>query len=68
MSRKKQDSNFLKGAIWYLYAYCQLREAYRIFRLSRMKNIIKKKNPILDITKAFQNLNRRTAGRKIAKR
>lgn len=28
-----------KGYAWYLFAYCRMREDYRVFRLSRMKNI-----------------------------
>jgi predicted DNA-binding transcriptional regulator YafY len=42
----------LKGFIWYLYAYCLMREDFRVFRLSRIKNItlldktfIRRKNP-----------------------
>ncbi len=30
----------LKGNIWYLYAYCHLRNDYRIFRITRMSEII----------------------------
>jgi len=30
----------LKGNIWYLYAYCRLRNDYRIFRITRMENIV----------------------------
>ncbi len=29
----------LKGTTWYLYAFCNLREDYRIFRLSRITSI-----------------------------
>lgn len=29
----------LKGYSWYLYGYCRLREAYRIFRLSRIERL-----------------------------
>ncbi|MFC3768473.1 helix-turn-helix transcriptional regulator [Paenibacillus sp. GCM10012303] len=29
----------LKGASWYLYAYCPLRNDYRLFRLSRMSGL-----------------------------
>lgn len=29
----------LKGYSWYLYAYCRLREAFRVFRLSRMRAV-----------------------------
>lgn len=29
----------LKGMHWYLYAYCKLREDFRIFKVLRMKNI-----------------------------
>lgn len=29
-----------KGYAWYLFAYCRLREDYRIFRLSRIRDIV----------------------------
>ncbi|PZD95646.1 YafY family transcriptional regulator [Paenibacillus sambharensis] len=29
----------LKGYVWYLYGYCLLREEFRIFRLSRIKQL-----------------------------
>ncbi|WP_010501744.1 helix-turn-helix transcriptional regulator [Paenibacillus elgii] len=29
----------LKGYVWYMYGYCRLREDFRIFRLSRMRNL-----------------------------
>ncbi|MGG1520082.1 YafY family protein [Paenibacillus oryzisoli] len=29
----------VKGFGWYLYGYCRLREDYRVFRLSRMKDV-----------------------------
>lgn len=29
----------LKGQKWYLYAYCKLRDSFRLFKLARMKNI-----------------------------
>lgn len=29
----------LKGQTWYLYAWCHMRQAFRLFRLSRMKEI-----------------------------
>jgi predicted DNA-binding transcriptional regulator YafY len=29
----------LKGYTWYLYAYCRLREDFRVFRLSRMRDV-----------------------------
>ncbi|HLV09051.1 MAG TPA: YafY family protein [Halanaerobiales bacterium] len=32
-------SLLIKGATWYLYAFCRLRQDYRIFRLSRIKSI-----------------------------
>lgn len=28
-----------RGASWYLYGYCRVREEYRMFRLSRMKSV-----------------------------
>lgn len=31
---------FFKGNSWYLYAYCQNRQSYRVFRISRVKNIV----------------------------
>lgn len=30
----------VKGYIWYLYGYCLMRNDFRVFRLSRIKNII----------------------------
>jgi predicted DNA-binding transcriptional regulator YafY len=32
-------SLILKGSCWYLYGFCRKRNDYRIFRLSRMRNI-----------------------------
>jgi len=29
----------MKGAVWYLFAYCHLREDFRVFRLSRIQNL-----------------------------
>ena len=29
-----------KGSSWYLFAYCRLRNDYRLFRLSRMRNCV----------------------------
>ncbi|SFG92863.1 Predicted DNA-binding transcriptional regulator YafY, contains an HTH and WYL domains [Desulfotomaculum arcticum] len=29
----------LKGQKWYLYAYCRIRDSFRLFKLSRMKNV-----------------------------
>lgn len=29
-----------KGSAWYLFAYCQLRNDFRLFRLSRMRNVV----------------------------
>lgn len=37
--RVEPISLVLKGTTWYLYGYCLLRNDYRIFRLSRMKNL-----------------------------
>lgn len=31
----------LKGYVWYLYGYCRLRGDYRIFRLSRIKSLVR---------------------------
>ncbi|MFP4662557.1 MAG: helix-turn-helix transcriptional regulator [Halanaerobiales bacterium] len=41
LSRRKIEpvTLALKATTWYLYAYCRLREDYRIFRLSRMTDI-----------------------------
>lgn len=30
----------MKGLAWYLYAWCRLRNGFRVFRISRMKNVI----------------------------
>ncbi len=40
-SRRKIEpmSLILKGYLWYVYGYCRKREDYRIFRLSRMRNM-----------------------------
>ncbi|MGE5599307.1 MAG: helix-turn-helix transcriptional regulator [Bacteroidota bacterium] len=29
----------LKGSVWYLYGYCRLREDFRVFRLSRLRDL-----------------------------
>lgn len=29
-----------KGRAWYLYAYCRLKDAFRVFRLSRIKGLV----------------------------
>jgi len=47
INSKRENSNrkiepitlVLKGTTWYLYAFCNLREDYRIFRLSRITSI-----------------------------
>lgn len=42
----------LKGQTWYLYAWCHVRQAFRLFRLSRMKQIA-----VLDKTFQRQEIN-----------
>lgn len=31
---------YFKGQSWYVYGFCNLREDYRFFKLSRIKNIV----------------------------
>lgn len=31
---------FYKGASWYLFAYCRRRKSHRLFRISRIKNVV----------------------------
>ena len=33
------DKLLYKGSLWYLSAYCRQREEYRVFRISRVKNV-----------------------------
>ncbi|HBQ28945.1 MAG TPA: transcriptional regulator [Desulfotomaculum sp.] len=42
----------LKGQKWYLYAFCELRNEYRFFKLSRMKDV-----EVLDLRFARQETN-----------
>ncbi len=34
----------LKGYVWYVYGYCEWRQAYRLFRLSRMADLMVQKD------------------------
>jgi len=35
----------IKGYLWYLYGYCRLREDYRVFRISRIGDLVKLQEP-----------------------
>lgn len=40
MRQVEPYSLLLKGQAWYLYAWCQLREDFRLFKLARIKDIL----------------------------
>jgi len=40
MRQVEPYSLLLKGQSWYLYAWCQLREDFRLFKLARIKDIL----------------------------
>ncbi|AZO93444.1 YafY family transcriptional regulator [Halocella sp. SP3-1] len=44
----------LKGTTWYLYAFCRLREDYRIFRLSRIIDLFLNNSIFEKIHKGFR--------------
>ncbi len=44
----------LKGTIWYLYAYCHLRNDYRIFRISRIENLVIQQTRFVRKEKTFK--------------
>ena len=55
----------LKGGHWYLYGYCHSRSDYRLFRLSRMSDLLKKQEtfvprdypqPILDFVNITETI------------
>lgn len=55
----------LKGSHWYLYGYCHSRSDYRLFRLSRMSDLLKKQEtfvprdypqPILDFVNITETI------------
>lgn len=51
----------LKDSIWYTYAFCSLRQSFRLFKIGRIKNIIETKETFsrrpLDIENAPYNQN-----------
>ncbi len=51
----------LKGYVWYLYAFCRLREDGRIFRLSRIKQLTILPNPFAPRGDSLEELDARWA-------
>lgn len=55
--RVEPMSLILKGTSWYLYGFCLLREDFRIFKLSRMKNLITHNDDFKLRSKSFKVFN-----------
>jgi predicted DNA-binding transcriptional regulator YafY len=53
----------LKGYVWYLYGFCRLREDYRIFRLSRMRDLELLKEAFVRRAESLEKLDYRWTGR-----
>jgi predicted DNA-binding transcriptional regulator YafY len=49
-------SLYFKGTYWYLYGYCRIRGDYRIFRLSRMRNLTVEKEKFIRRDKNITDL------------
>jgi len=49
---------FFKGYGWYLFGYCLIKKDYRIFRLTRIKNLHVKNSSFIKRKKSYKELSR----------